>query len=284
MTIITRFAPSPTGYLHEGHALSALIGHELARRAGGQFLLRIEDIDPTRARPAFMAAIEEDLRWLGLAWPAPVWRQSQRMDVYAEALGVLAAKGLLYPCFCTRADIAASANAPHGPDGPLYPGTCRHMSQDERAARMAAPHALRLDMAAAMAEAGALVWLDVLAGEHQARPELFGDVVLARKEVATSYHLAVVVDDAAQAVSDVVRGADLFAATHVHRLLQALLGLPTPRYRHHKLLLDAEGRRLAKRDGAPSLAQMRGAGADGQALAQRLLAAVDPAIWSEIKG
>ena len=279
MGLVTRFAPSPTGLLHEGHALSALIGHALARRHGGQFLLRIEDIDPTRCRPDYVAAIAEDLRWLGIEWAGPVRHQSQRMAAYGAALAQLEAMGLLYRCFCTRADIAAALHAPHGPDGPLYSGRCRHMSSAEAEQRAATePYALRLDMAKACAQAGPLQWTDVLAGTHQAQPELFGDVVLARKEVATSYHLAVVVDDADQGVSDVVRGADLFAATHVHRLLQALLGLPTPRYRHHPLLLGADGQRLAKRHGAPTLAAARAAGADGLALAQRLLTTVNPAL------
>jgi glutamyl-Q tRNA(Asp) synthetase len=264
---ITRFAPSPTGYLHLGHACSALIAEAAARAAGGTFLLRIEDIDGTRCRPEFVAGIEEDLAWLGLDWPRPVRHQSRHMDDYRAALDRLAAAGLVYPCFCTRqqiaAEIAASGNAPHGPDGAIYPGTCRHLERDEAAARIAAgdPHAFRLDIAAARAKAGDdLAWTDEVAGIQRAEPEQFGDVVLARKETPTSYHLAVTVDDALQGVTLVTRGVDLFAATHVHRLLQALLGLPVPRYRHHRLLTDENGRRYAKRDKSLTLRALREAG------------------------
>lgn len=276
--IISRFAPSPTGRLHLGHACSALLAHDFARAAGGRFVLRIEDIDATRCRAEHVAGILEDLQWLGLSWDeAPVF-QSARLPLYAEALARLAAQGLTYPCFCTRAriaaEIAASAAAPHGPDGPLYPGTCRHLSDEERARRIAAgePHAWRLDVASAAALAGPLDWHDEQAGTVPATPEIHGDVVLARKDAPTSYHLAVTVDDAAQQISDVVRGEDLFAATHVHRLLQALLDLPTPRYHHHRLLTDANGERLAKRAGAPSLASMRAAGVDAGELVERLRA------------
>jgi glutamyl-Q tRNA(Asp) synthetase len=269
MQVVSRFAPSPTGRLHLGHAYSAVLAHDHARERGGAFLLRIEDIDPGRSRPEFVAGIEEDLAWLGLAWDGEVVRQSGRLPLYAEALDRLKARGLVYPCFCTRsaiaAEIAASASAPHGPDGPLYPGTCRRLGQDERTARMAEPHAWRLDVAKAAAAAGPLRWRD---GDTEvaATPEAFGDVVLARKDAPVSYHLAVTIDDAAQSVTDVVRGRDLFAATHVHRLLQALLGLPTPHYRHHPLLADSEGHRLAKRNGAPTLAGLREAGTDPAAL------------------
>jgi glutamyl-Q tRNA(Asp) synthetase len=273
--VVSRFAPSPTGRLHLGHAYSALLAHDYARTRGGRFLLRIEDIDPGRTREEFVAGIEEDLAWLGLRWDGAAVRQSRRLPLYAEALERLKAEGLAYPCFCTRsaiaAEIAASAAAPHGPDGAHYPGTCRRLSPEERAARMAEPHAWRLDVAKAAKQAGPLSWSD---GEEQvpADPEAFGDIVLARKDAPVSYHLAVTVDDAAQGVTDVVRGRDLFAATHVHRLLQALLVLPTPRYHHHGLLTDAGGRRLAKRHGAPSLAELRDAGADPDALAAALRA------------
>ena len=263
--VVTRFAPSPTGYLHLGHVRSALEGWRAARGAGGRFLLRIEDIDSTRCRPEYEAAILEDLRWLGLDWEGPVRRQSENMDDYRAALGRLHAQGLLYPCFCTRreiqAEIARAGGAPQGELGAPYPGTCRRLSAAEREARaQAAPdYALRLDAAAALARTGPLYWYE---GESPiaADPLALGDVVLARKEVPTSYHLAVTVDDALQGVTLVTRGADLFTATHIHRLLQALLGLPTPRYRHHPLLTDAGGRRLAKRDRALTIRAMRDSG------------------------
>ena len=261
---VTRFAPSPTGFLHIGHALSALFARDQAW-PGGQFLLRLEDIDRTRCRPEFAAAIEEDLAWLGLDWPPPVRVQSDHFAEYAGALEGLRARGLVYPCFCTRsaalAETAAAAGAPHGP-GPRYPGTCRHLSPAERADRIAAgmPHALRLDLARARAETGPLIWRDLDRGLVTAAPELLGDVVLARKDCPTSYHLSVTWDDALQGVDLVTRGEDLFEATHIHRLLQALLGLPVPVWRHHRLLLDATGKRFAKRDKAPTLRAMRAAG------------------------
>ncbi|WP_051013990.1 tRNA glutamyl-Q(34) synthetase GluQRS [Pararhodospirillum photometricum] len=264
--VISRFAPSPTGLLHLGHAYSALLAHELAQRAQGRFLLRLEDIDSSRCRPAFVQAIFEDLAWLGLRWEEPPWIQSRRFAVYRAALDRLDAMGLLYPCFCTRKEIEAEAarrlSAPHGPEGPPYPGTCRALSAEERAARHQAgqPACLRLDVAAALARTGPLTWHDATAGEVEATPLLFGDVVLARKDTPTSYHLAVTVDDAAQGVTDVVRGRDLFEATHVHRLLQALLGLPTPRYHHHALLVGPDGKRYAKRDQSLTLAALRAAG------------------------
>lgn len=263
--LVTRFAPSPTGRLHLGHAWSAVLGWRLARAAGGRFLLRIEDIDPTRCRPAFTDAILADLAWLGLDWDGPVRRQSEHLADYRDALDRLIAAGLAYPCFCTRSEIAAeiarSGAAPHGPEGAPYPGTCRRLDPAARAARVATePHAWRLDMAAAVAGAGPLRWEDATAGPQAADPLPFGDVVLARKDAPTSYHLAVTVDDALQGVTDVVRGVDLFTATHVHRMLQALLGLPTPRYRHHPLLTGPDGKRLAKRDRAETLAAMREAG------------------------
>ncbi|WP_267432890.1 tRNA glutamyl-Q(34) synthetase GluQRS [Sphingomonas sp. GM_Shp_1] len=263
---VTRFAPSPTGRLHLGHALSAVRAHDLARAGGGRFLLRIEDIDGTRSRPEHVETILRDLEWLGLEWDDLSF-QSERLDLYAAAQARLA--DLLYPCFCTRAEIAASLSAPHGP-APVYPGTCRHLSPEARAARMATPHGWRIDMARAAALAGPLDWHDAGAGTVAADPLSHGDVILARKDAPASYHLAVTVDDAAQGVTDVVRGVDLFEATHVHRLLQALLGLPTPLYHHHPLIVGEDGQRLAKRHGAPALAAMREGGADGRALADAL--------------
>lgn len=283
MPVTTRFAPSPTGRLHLGHACSAMRAHDFARAHGGRFLLRIEDIDPGRCREEHVEAILDDLRWLGLRWDGEVRRQSRHLDDYADALARLRAMGLVYPCFCTRREIAEevarSGHAPHGPDGPAYPGTCRRLSADERDARLATDaHAWRLDMAQALARTGPLAWHDEAAGEVAADPAAFGDAVLARKDAPTSYHLAVTVDDALQGVTDVVRGQDLFAATHVHRLLQALLGLPSPRYHHHPLVRNAEGRRLAKRDGAVSLAELRAAGADSEKLLDALRKGVAIAI------
>jgi len=263
---VTRFAPSPTGLLHLGHAYSALFAWVCARGAGGRFLLRIEDIDRGRCRPEFTGAILEDLAWLGLDWDGPVRRQSQHFADYAQALDRLEVAGLIYPCFCTRAaiqaEIARAGAAPHGAEGPLYPGTCRGLSLDERRARIAAGdgYALRLDMAKAAARAGPLDWEDSEAGRVAADPLSHGDVVLARKDTPASYHLAVTVDDAIQGVSLVTRGRDLFGATHVHRLLQALLDLPTPRYWHHRLLTDASGKRFAKRDRSLTLRALREAG------------------------
>ena len=268
MPIVTRFAPSPTGYLHLGHAFSALFAWRRAREAGGRFLLRLEDIDPARCRPAFAEAILQDLAWLGLDWDGPVRVQSQHLAEYRAALDALAARGLVYPCFCTRADIQRemeqSAAAPHAPDGSaLYPGTCRLLSQDQRAARIAAGErfALRLDMTRALAcVPGPLTFDEAGEGSIVCDPARFGDVVLARKDTPASYHLAVTVDDALQGVTLVTRGEDLFAATHIHRLLQALLDLPVPRYLHHTLLVDAAGRRYAKRDQALTLRALRAAG------------------------
>ncbi len=263
----TRFAPSPTGRLHLGHVHSALFAAAAARRAaGGRFLLRIEDIDAARCRPEYEAGILEDLGWLGLAWEQPVRRQSQHLAEHAAALERLEAAGLLYPCFCTRREIAEeiarSARAPHGPEGPLYPGTCRRLSADQRRARRAAGEAfaLRLDVAAALAASGPLSWRDLGRGEIRAAPEELGDVVLARRDIGTSYHLAVTLDDAVQGVTLVTRGEDLFHATHVHRLLQALLGLPVPRWHHHGLLADESGKRLAKRHDSLAVAALREAG------------------------
>lgn len=268
--IVTRFAPSPTGLLHLGHAHAALFAWHAAQAAGGRFLLRIEDIDIGRCRPEYETALMEDLAWLGLSWPQPVRRQSAHLADYRAALDDLSKQGLLYPCFCTRRDIAdeiaRSGAAPHltpmGPDGPIYPGICRHLSAEERARRIAAgeAYALRLEVAKASAAAGPLHWHDRGRGRIAATPEMFGDVVLARKDIATSYHLSVTVDDALQGVTLVTRGEDLFAATNLHRLLQALLALPTPQYHHHGLIADAAGRRLAKRDDARSLRSLKEAG------------------------
>lgn len=262
----TRFAPSPTGHLHLGHAYAALFAEEAARRIGGRMLLRIEDIDTGRCRPEFERAILDDLAWLGLAWAEPVRRQSEHFDDYRAALAKLAAMGLIYPCFCTRADIArevaSSGAAPHGPDGPVYPGICRNLPSNEAERRRAAgqPYALRLDVRRAAGVAGPLSWHDEEAGTIAATPEIFGDVVLARKETPASYHLAVTVDDALQGITLVTRGLDLLPATHIHRLLQALLGLPVPGYHHHRLLLDPSGRKFSKRDGAVTLRSLREAG------------------------
>ncbi|WP_137126940.1 tRNA glutamyl-Q(34) synthetase GluQRS [Roseomonas sp. HF4] len=276
--IVTRFAPSPTGYLHLGHAHAALVAWRLAREAGGRFLLRIEDIDPQRCRPDFTAAILADLAWLGLDWDGEVRVQSAHLPEYRRALDALQARGLLYPCFCTRAEIAreiaASAAAPHGPDGPLYPGTCRRLPTAERAARLAhgEAHALRLDMRTALATLAAPLTFE----EHGTRlvcdPAQFGDAVLARKDVPASYHLCVTHDDAVQGVTLVTRGEDLRPATHLHRLLQHLMGWPEPRYAHHALLSDAAGRRLAKRDRAATLRDMRAAGLEAAEVRRRALA------------
>ena len=263
---VTRFAPSPTVLLHLGHARSALEGWMAAQESRGRFLLRIEDIDTGRCREEFVAAIFEDLAWLGLRWEEPVRRQSRHFNDYRAALAGLEAAGLIYPCFCTRQDIqreiVGAVAAPQGPDGPLYPGTCRRLGASERAERIASgqSYALRLDVAQAVARTGELHWRDDLAGEIRARPEMLGDVVLARKDTPTSYHLSVTVDDHLQGITLVTRGRDLFEATHVHRLLQALLGYETPRYRHHELLTDEHGRRLAKRDKALTLRAMRESG------------------------
>ena len=268
--VVTRFAPSPTGRLHLGHAWSALQASDRARKASGRFLLRIEDIDGTRSRAEHVRDILDDLAWLGLTWDGPVVFQSQRLALYQAALDRLRDAGLLYRCFCTRAEIAASVVAPHGPAAHLYPGTCRRLSAGEADGRADEPHCWRLDMAMAVARAGPLAWSDEIAGEQRARLQAEGDVVLARKDAPASYHLAVTVDDAAQGVSHVVRGRDLFAATHVHRLLQALLNLPTPIYHHHPLLVGSDGERLAKRNGAPTLLALQEAGEDGRALIERM--------------
>ncbi|HYB08224.1 MAG TPA: tRNA glutamyl-Q(34) synthetase GluQRS [Alphaproteobacteria bacterium] len=260
---VTRFAPSPTGRLHLGHAHSALFAERAARESGGRFLVRIEDIDPTRCRPEFEQAILEDLAWLGLEWERPVRRQSEHTAEYARALAELDAIGLIYPCFCTRseiqAEVARAGGAPHGDEGPPYPGTCRNLGVGARERHIASgrPFALRLDIAKALARTGPLLWCDRGRGPQSIVAEGFGDVVLARKDVPTSYHLAVTVDDHVQGVTLVTRAEDLFAATHIHRLLQALLGLDTPAYHHHRILTDPNGKRLAKRNRAATLARLR---------------------------
>ncbi len=276
-TRVLRFAPSPNGYLHLGHAYSALLNHDMAREQGGRLLLRIEDIDASRCRPEYEAAIYEDLDWLGISWQLPVHRQSEHFADYAAALGKLEAQGRIYPSFESRKEIAAlvaerdqRGRWPRDPDGaPLYPGRARKLSPAERERRRNAgePYALRLAMDAAAARAGTLTWSETGIGPQgqsglvAAVPQMWGDVVLARKEMPTSYHLAVALDDAFQGVSEVVRGQDLFWSTGVHRLLQALLGLPEPAYHHHRLVLDAEGRKLAKSTQATSLRELRAGGA-----------------------
>lgn len=261
-SLITRFAPSPTGHLHAGHAVAAVFAHDRARQATGQFLLRIEDIDTARCRPEYSAAIIEDLVWLGLSWDGAVRRQSEHWGEYCAALDRLRGDGLLYPCFCTRGDVGRAGGAPQGPDGPVYPGTCRGLSPSERTERIEAglPHAWRLDMTAAVRRTGALSFHEDGQGRVACDPAAFGDVVLARKDVPGSYHLCVTHDDAAQGVSLVTRGMDLQRATAVHRVLQVLLGWDEPGYKHHMLVRDAGGRRLAKRDGAPTLRDMRAGG------------------------
>ena len=278
---VFRFAPSPNGYLHLGHAYSALLNFDLARRAGGRLLLRIEDIDATRCKPEFETAIYQDLAWLGIAWEHPVRRQSEHFGAYRDAIERLTAQGLIYPSFESRGDIAslverlvaqreADGAWPRDPDGaPLYPGVAKLLSSDERARLLGSdvPYALRLDMAAACARAGELDWVehgerpDGETGLVAARPQAWGDVILARKETPTSYHLSVVIDDALQGVTEVVRGRDLFWSTSVHRLLQRLLGLPQPAYRHHRLILDGVGQKLAKSTQATGLRELRAGGA-----------------------
>lgn len=273
--LITRFAPSPTGRLHLGHAYSAALGHARARESEGRFLLRIEDLDQTRSRTEFVDGIYEDLRWLGLDWDEPVFVQSQRTAAYDEALDKLRSRGLAYACFCTRADIAQSLTAPHGDAATSYPGTCRVLSDDpERRART--PHCWRLDSSKALAITGLPSWREAEGEQFTAAERDIGDAILARKDAPASYHLSCVVDDAASGVTMVVRGADLRPSTPIQRLLQKLLGLPEPFYLHHLLVVHDDGRRLAKRDLAPTLAAMRQLGVDGPELARQLLEGVLP--------
>ena len=283
---VFRFAPSPNGYLHLGHAYSALFNARMARETGGRLLLRIEDIDPQRSRPEFEQAIYEDLAWLGLQWEQPVRRQSEHLSDYELALERLSEQGLVYPCFCTRGDIAAAVDKlganigswPRDPDGsPFYPGTCKHLSDQDKDRRIASGRhaALRLDMQAALARAQDRIgWCEFFEGAEprdvNAEPSLWGDVVIGRKDVPASYHLAVVVDDALQGVTDVARGMDLFNATSLHRLLQTLLDLPAPRYRHHRLIEDDEGRKLAKSEGSRTLRSLREEGVSPQDVRARL--------------
>ena len=264
---VTRFAPSPTGLLHIGHAYSALFAYNKAANEDGRFILRIEDIDTGRCRPEFEQGFYEDLNWLGLAWEGPVRRQSDHMDDYYRALDMLDSTGLIYPCFCTRKDIleeiSQAPSAPHGPEGVLYPGTCRKLCLSEREARLAAgeAYALRLDMTAALARLDApLFWDDLAQGRQEAHPEILGDPVLARKDAMASYHLCVTLDDHLQGITCVTRGEDLFHATHLHRLLQHLLGLDVPVWHHHPLLLDSEGKRFAKRNQSVTLQSLRAQG------------------------
>jgi glutamyl-Q tRNA(Asp) synthetase len=281
--IVTRFAPSPTGFLHLGHAYAACVAFATARAEGGTFLFRIEDIDTTRCRGEFERAIFEDLRWLGLMWPQPVRRQSEHIADYANALQRLEAEGLLYPCFCTRKEIVDEiARAGFAPtaqelptEGTVYPGICRGLTEATRKSRIAQgdAYALRLDVAKAKAFLGHYLTFEERGrgpngetGIQRARPESLGDIVLARKELAASYHLAVVVDDALQGVNLVTRGEDLFAATHIQRLLQAVLDLPTPAYAHHRLILDQNGRKFSKRDRAVTLSNLREAGETPQTI------------------
>jgi glutamyl-Q tRNA(Asp) synthetase len=286
MPSIFRFAPSPNGTLHLGHAYSAMLNSDLARASGGRFLLRIEDIDSARCRPEFEAAIYEDLDWLGIAWERPVRRQSEHLGEYRRALDQLAGLGLVYPSFESRAEIArlvaergTQGSWPRDPDGaPLYPGSAKLLSKKERAQRIASgmPFALRLDMEAAIARAGALSWTELgegpggETGSIAASPQAWGDVILARKETPTSYHLSVVIDDALQGITEVVRGQDLFHATSVHALLQHLLDLPAPAYRHHRLIRDADGHKLSKSTGATGLRELRAAGANSDDIRARI--------------
>jgi glutamyl-Q tRNA(Asp) synthetase len=267
--IVGRFAPSPSGRLHLGHAYSAVIGHQWASTSGGEFRLRIEDLDQTRCRPEFVDGIFEDLRWLGLEWSEPVLVQSQRLTAYAEALGQLKSRGLAYACFCTRADIAQSLTAPHGDAAATYPGTCRSLPDDPER-RASTPHCWRLDSGKALTLVGLPSWSEADRREYKASERDIGDAILARKDAPASYHLSCVVDDAASGVNLVVRGEDLRPSTPIQRLLQLLLALPEPTYLHHGLVGHSDGRRLAKRDQAPTLAAMRESGVDGRELANSL--------------
>ncbi|MFL6757748.1 MAG: tRNA glutamyl-Q(34) synthetase GluQRS [Sphingomicrobium sp.] len=267
---VTRFAPSPSGRLHLGHAYSAALGHAHARAGGGQFRLRIEDLDPVRCRPEYVDAIYEDLRWLGLHWDGEPIVQSERTGHYQRALDQLKEQGVVYACFCTRAEITQSLTAPHGDAGSLYPGTCRPLP-DDPARRASTPHCWRLDSASALAVAGLPGWTEQNGERFDSKDSDFGDAILARKDAPSSYHLACVVDDAASGVTLVVRGEDLRPSTPTQRLLQTLLGLPEPAYLHHALVTHDDGRRLAKRDQAPTLEALRAGGADGPSLAADLI-------------
>ena len=284
MSVVTRFAPSPTGELHLGSAYSAWTGWHRAREAGGSFLVRIEDIDIRRCKRQFETAILADLQWLGFTWDGEVRRQSDHFADYGKVLDALDGQGLIYPCFCSRADIAASAGAPHGPlpgpDGPLYPGTCRTLPVRERRERLRAgrEHCFRLDVERAAALAGPYRFLDEVRGWIEGEPRLLGDVVIARKDTPTSYHLSVVVDDQLQGVTLVTRGEDVLPSTHVHGLLQKLLGYATPRYSHHKLLTDATGRRFAKRDHDMTIRALREQGMSARQVVARALAAAGVAV------
>jgi glutamyl-Q tRNA(Asp) synthetase len=273
--LTSRFAPSPTGQLHLGHAYSAALAHDAARSAGGRFLLRIEDLDQTRSRREFVSGIEEDLRWLGLDWDGEPLVQSRRSAIYQQSLESLQREGLVYPCFCTRSDIAAALNAPHGPTA-RYPGTCRGLADDPER-RAATPHSWRLDAAKAVARVGLPTWTEFDGERFAASSDDIDDEILARKDAPASYHLACVVDDADSGVTLVVRAADLRSSTSVQRLLQMLLGLPEPVYFHHRLVVHEDGRRLAKRDKAPTLAAMRESGVDGRELAHSLVTGRLPA-------
>jgi len=269
--IVTRFAPSPSGRLHLGHAFSAAIGHARARGGRGRFRLRIEDLDQTRCRPEFVGGIFEDLRWLGLDWDDPVLVQSERTDAYEGALDDLRARELAFACFCTRADIAQSMTAPHGDAATSYPGTCRNLPDDPER-RATTPHCWRLHSAKALDQAGLPSWTEADGSTFSGNARDIGDAILARKDAPASYHLSCVVDDAESGVTMVIRGADLRPSTPIQRLLQSLLGLPEPTYLHHPLVTHEDGRRLAKRDLAPTLASMREAGTDGPTLVAYLLA------------
>jgi glutamyl-Q tRNA(Asp) synthetase len=279
MSVVTRFAPSPTGELHLGSAYSAWTGWHRAREAGGTFLVRVEDTDIRRCRREFETAILADLKWLGFDWDGEVRRQSEHFATYGKVLDQIDQRGLIYPCFCSRAEIqrevAASANAPHGPDGPLYPGTCRHLSVQERRDRVAAghEHCLRLDADRAAGQAGPYHFVDEALGRIEGQPRLMGDFVIARKDTPTSYHLAVTVDDHLQGVTLVTRGIDVLPSTHVHGLLQKLLGYAAPQYAHHRLLTDATGRRFAKRDRDMTIRTMRESGMKPEEVIGRALAA-----------
>jgi len=265
MSVVTRFAPSPTGHLHLGHAYAALFAEQRARLSGGQFLLRMEDIDTSRVREEYYTAIREDLHWLGVRWDEELPTQLTRLERYKQAIGTLRGLGVLYPCFCTRKQIATELanlpSAPHGPDGAIYPGTCKQLTASERTRKLNTARedevSWRLDIPHASNLTGQLHWHDAERGDQIAHPKQFGDIILVRKDIATSYHLSVTIDDADQGITLVTRGEDLFASTHIHRLLQALLKLPVPTWHHHRLITDDQGQRLAKRDKARTLRQLR---------------------------